>query len=83
MKIVNAIKKLEKVNATIVENTKNTLVASLNGYYISAHINNGSDSICSGLNVRRKNDVSDPMTDYSAGVFYDNLTQAIKSALDN
>ncbi|WP_216081126.1 hypothetical protein [Aliarcobacter butzleri] len=38
------------------------------------------DTTITCIRARRKNDLDDSMTDYSAGVWCDNLTQAIKLA---
>ena len=45
-------------------------------------LQNGGDyaSEVAVIRVRRVNDHDDPMTDYSAGVFCDNLTQALRIA---
>lgn len=41
--------------------------------------NGGNDDIAT-INVRRVNDNDDIMTDYFAGSYYDNISQAIRSA---
>lgn len=75
MTIDNAIKKLNKSEATLVQDEFN-VKALLNGYVIEA--SKKKDGDIGTPAVRRFNDVSDPMTDYCAWAFFDNLTQAIK-----
>ena len=41
--------------------------------------NGGRDAVAT-INVRRVNDNDDIMTDYFAGSYYDNISQAIRSA---
>ena len=76
MKLLNAIKKLEKAGASVEKN----------GIFYSAKINNDviefmckTDSIAC-IKVRSANDHDDIMTDYSAGVWCNNLSQAIRIA---
>ena len=80
MKLENALKKLEKLGHTVknetpqiyfIENEKNNLSFCRNGG------ENNWEAIC--FNVRRKTDHSDTMTDYHAGSFYPNLSQALKA----
>ena len=76
MKIKNAINKLKKAEFNVTNN----------GYRFSARKNNdiiefsqnggGSDKVTC-IRLRKANDIDDMMTDYSAGVFCDNISQAI------
>jgi hypothetical protein len=78
MKLTSAIKKLEKAGFKVqnngcqywVENETNELSFCKNG-------GDSDQAIC--FNVRRKTDVSDMMTDYHAGAFYPNLSQAMRA----
>lgn len=76
MKITNAIKKLNKAGAMIVADERK-VKAILNGYNIEAFKN--TDGTISTPAIKRVGMESDPMTDYCAWTFYDNLTQAINS----
>ena len=77
MKTVNAIKKLEKAGAEI----------SIQGRRIYAYIKNDviefldKDGCAMCIKIRNKNDHDDSMTDYSAGVWCDNITRAIRLAV--
>jgi hypothetical protein len=76
MQTTNAINKLEKAGFSIVSNGNRyqaRLGRSVIGFY------NQDDKI-NCINVRDMCDVDDAQSDYSAGVFCDNLTQAIKLA---
>ena len=76
MQTTNAIKKLEKSGFSIVSN----------GYRYQAYLGSSvisfynQDSTIGCINVRDVFDVDDSQSDYSAGVFCDNITQAIKIA---
>lgn len=76
MQTINAIKKLEKSGFQVVQ-TGNRCTAQTNQYVISFFDLYG-DITC--INIRHQNDHSDAMSDYSAGVFCGNITQAIKLA---
>lgn len=77
MKTVNAIKKLEKAGAEI----------SKQGSRVYAYIKNDviefsdKDGCAMWIKIRNKNDHDDIMTDYSAGVWCDNITRAIRLAM--
>jgi len=75
----NAIKKLEKLGYKVEKASSRTYRATLRGGVLEFS-QNGEDQdasiVCIG--VRNHNDESDPMTDYCAFTFYNNLTQALK-----
>jgi len=76
MQTINAIKKLEKSGFQVIQ-TGNRCIAKGNQHVIS-FFNESGNIAC--INVRNQNDRDDLMSDYSAGVFCDNITQAIKLA---
>jgi hypothetical protein len=76
MQAANAVKKLTKAGFTIAKNG-NRYNATANGQVIR-FIEQSDRIIC--INVRSANDHDDAMTDYSAGVYCDNITQAIRLA---
>lgn len=77
MKTVNAIKKLEKAGAEIKVRDNKFYTAFIGNDAIDFIDQDGS-AIC--IRIRSKNDHDDSMTDYSAGVYCDNLTQALRMA---
>ena len=76
MQTTNAITKLTKAGFQVT-NSGNRYQATANRQVISFFDQSGS-IIC--INVRSKNDHDDFVSDYSAGVFCDNLKQAITLA---
>lgn len=78
MKIINAIKKLEKNGFKIVPNThvknKFDAVKENSRYFISFYEQDGN-VIC--IDARTQGNEDDSMTDYHAGTFCDNIQQAI------
>jgi hypothetical protein len=76
MQTVNAIKKLTKAGFQVTQ-TGNRYAAKANSNIVSFVDQQGS-VIC--INVRGQNDHDDSMSDYSAGVWCDNITQAITLA---
>jgi hypothetical protein len=76
MQLSNAIKKLDKANFEITQNGKR-YSAKANRHIIDFIEQDGS-VLC--VKVRSENDMDDSLSDYSAGVWCDNLTQAIKLA---
>ena len=76
MNVANAIKKLNKAGFEVVQNG-NRYNAKANGQVIR-FIDQSDRVIC--INVRSENDHDDVMTDYSAGVYCDNIAQAIRLA---
>jgi hypothetical protein len=76
MNAANAIKKLNKAGFEVSQ-SGNRYNAKANGQVIR-FIEQSDRIIC--INVRSENDHDDAMTDYSAGVYCDNITQAIRLA---
>jgi hypothetical protein len=80
MTLVNAINKLEKAGFkveqvnTIYRASKNTTKDVIEFF------RNGRSENITCINVRRLDDEHDSMTDYSAGVWANNITQAIRLA---
>jgi hypothetical protein len=82
MKLINAIAKLEKLTGQEVT-IENGLYSFDFGKRVLEFRSNGRFSLQVEVvffTVRRKNDISDAMTDYSAGSFYQTLKGAIESA---
>jgi hypothetical protein len=77
-----AAKKLTKADFTVTEIRSGFYQATsaATSYVIEYFRNGGSDSIAC-INVRLLSDKHDSMSDYSAGVWANNITQAIKLAL--
>lgn len=87
MTIINAIKKLEKNGFVIKEweNNKGIMSARKEGYkhYIDIFRNGGEYSNdIAVIDVRSPDMLDDPMTDYHAGTFCENITQAIRFVND-
>ena len=81
MTVKNAMKKLSKYGT--VEHQGSSAWIIINNRFVS-FLSNGtwdenSSAIC--FHVRRINDESDIQSDYHAGSFFDNLTQAIRYAM--
>jgi sulfatase maturation enzyme AslB (radical SAM superfamily) len=79
MKVINAIKKLEKAGFEVINDASR--YSARRGNDIIEFIKNGGDSdqaIC--IRIMSASDRDDLMTDYSAGTFCDNLSQAIRIA---
>lgn len=77
MQVQNAIKKLEKAGFSVY-NEGNVFRANKGGYDEVQFRKNGGDSsevVC--IEVRRIGAKDDVMTDYFAGTWCDNITQAI------
>ena len=78
MKLESAIKKIEKrLGKGCVEISDRKAWVSHEGTILSFWVKNGGEDHCHGWHTRRHNDHSDLMTDYFAGTFHDNLTQAL------
>jgi hypothetical protein len=78
MKIQNAIKKIEKMTGEKVREKNGFYGIIKNGRELSFMKNGGDDSaIC--FRTRGLNDVDDSNSDYFAGVFWDNCSQAIRA----
>ena len=76
MNATNATKKLVKAGFEVTQNG-NRYMAQKASSIISFFVQ--SDSVIC-INIRNQNDCDDVCSDYTAGVFCDNLTQAIKLA---
>ena len=76
MQTINAINKLNKAGFQVTNNG-NRYEAKANRHIIN-FFNQSGDITC--INVRHQNDQDDSLQDYCAGVFCNNLTQAIKLA---
>jgi hypothetical protein len=80
MKITNAIKKLQKAGFEVINDGSRFSARRANN--IVEFIKNGGDSdqaIC--IRVLSANDHDDIMSDYCAGTYCDNLSQAIRIAV--
>ena len=83
MQLQNAIKKIEKAGYTAehISGERNCLYQvkmTDQGRVLEFYAGPEADSRVHCIGVRSANDMSDPMTDYCAFVFYDNITQAIR-----
>lgn len=83
MQLKNALKKIEKkgYKAEHISGERNCLYRvemkdqkRVLEFYAGVE----EDSLINCIGVRGENDQSDPMTDYCAFVFYNNLTQALR-----
>lgn len=74
MKLENAIKKLKKNGYKVTSNDSRH--TALKGQQVIEFAS--QDGRVLYVRSRGVNDKDDIMTDYSAGVFYDNITQAIR-----
>ena len=77
MTISNAIKKVEKNFAKVIKQDGGNYTATKNNKEISFRKNGHSEDITC-IRVRSIKDLDDILTDYCAGVFYDNISQALK-----
>jgi len=82
MTTTNAAKKLTKAGFTVTEIRSGSYQAtsSVASHLIEYFRNGGSDSITC-ICVRKANDKHDSQSDYAAGVWASNITQAINLAL--
>jgi hypothetical protein len=80
MKLKNAIKKLSKHGE--VKQDGNLFYAKVGKHAVEFMANGRIDeaTTITCIRARRINDLDDSMSDYSAGVWCDNLTQAISLA---
>lgn len=82
MKLVNAVKKIEKATGKEIEVVNSKYIGDFGRYVVeffcNCRFNLNADIVCIG--VRLKNDYSDSMTDYCASIFCNNISQAIKLA---
>ncbi len=77
MTLTNAIKKLEAKTQTEVVKLGGAYQVPYNDRIIEV-TKNGRDDLVATIRVRRPNDHDDSMSDYSAGAFFNNLSQAIR-----
>ena len=78
MKLESAIKKIEKrLGKGCVEISDRKAWVSHGENILSFWVKNGGEDHCHGWHTRRQNDHSDLMTDYFAGTYHSNLTQAL------
>ena len=73
MKTINAIAKLQNAGFTLTNNGNRYEAVAKN--HVISFLNQDDSINC--INVRGENEHDDVTTDYSAGVFCDNLKQAI------
>lgn len=79
MTTAGAVKKLERAGFA-VENDGMHFTAKKSGFAkIVEFAKNGREDCVTCIRVRRENDKDEIHTDYSAGFFVDNITQAIKA----
>lgn len=79
MKVTNAIKKLEKAGFAVIKDSARYSARRKNDIIEFMQNGGGSDqAIC--IRIMSANDHDDMMTDYSAGTWCDNLSQAIRLA---
>ena len=79
MKVTNAIKKLEKAGFEVIKDAARYSARRKNDIIEFIQNGGGSDqAIC--IRIMSANDHDDMMTDYSAGTYCDNLSQAIRLA---
>jgi hypothetical protein len=76
MQVTNAVKKLNKAGFTVTHSGNH--YSAQFGRHIISFYEQGGRTIC--IRWRTENDHDDVTRDYSAGVFCDNLSQAIKIA---
>ena len=79
MTTANAIKKLERKGYTVEAVSERCFQVSTSERVLQFRQNGPTtddSAICIG--TRPTNDYCDPMTDYSAFTFYDNITQAMR-----
>ena len=79
MKVTNAIKKLEKAGCKVINEGSRYSARRENDIVEFIQNGGGSDqAIC--IRIMSVNDQDDIMTDYFAGTYCDNLSQAIRLA---
>lgn len=83
MTTTNAAKKLQKAGFNVSEPRSGQFhCSSPSTKYVIEYFRNGSSDSIACINVRRVNDKHDSQSDYCAGVWANNITQAIKLALN-
>ena len=81
MTIANAIKKLEKAGFTVNQHGNTRRASHPLTKYVVEFLKNGSEDSVTCINVRTLDDKHDSQSDYCAGVWANNITQAIRLAL--
>jgi hypothetical protein len=77
MTTTNAAKKLTKAGFTVAEKNGLIQASKIGCKYVIEYFRNGGSQEVICINVRRYDDKHDSMTDYCAGVWANNITQAI------
>jgi len=80
MTLANAIKKLTKAGFEISEGYNRGFKATFGRQVVEFFLNGGREDEITCIRVRYENDNDDSITDYCAGVFADNISQAIRIA---
>ena len=78
MKLTNAIKKLSKIGEVEYKNGCYMVWTGIESRRVIEVTKNGAEDEVATIRVRRDNDFDDSMTDYSAGSFFSNLSQALR-----
>ena len=76
MKIENAIKKLSKLG-NVEKNKNGQHWIKFNNHVISFWVQDGNVHC---INCRHENDINDTQSDYFAGIYCDNISEAIRLA---
>lgn len=81
MKLSNAIKKLQTLGFEVKSNDTNQFWVCKNNKTLSFFANGkiNSEVEITSINVRRFNDEHDSQSDYSAGIWCDNLAQGLRA----
>jgi hypothetical protein len=81
MTITNAIKKVTKAGFTVTQNGQRYSAKKQGLSHLVEFSKNGREDTITCVGVRHENDHSDAMIDYSATIYTNNLSQAIRLAL--
>jgi hypothetical protein len=76
----NAAKKLIKAGFTINDDEGSIRASKADCKYVIEYFRNGRSEEIVCINVRRPSDNHDSQSDYFAGIWADNITQAIRLA---
>lgn len=80
MQVQNAIRRLERHGFTARPSSEAPRYSYTNGREVIDFSTNPGSIHVHTIRVRRSGDLDDPMQDYCAGVFADNLSQALRIA---
>lgn len=80
MTITNAIKKVTKAGFTVTQNGQRYSAKKEGLKYLVEFLKNGSEDLAICIGVRHESDHSDSREDYSATIYTNNITRAIKLA---